>query len=168
VMGVYIFVMALSYIIHIILFFHIDNSFFADSTGNNAFVTHTISVTMMSRLILNLNSYGDRHGRWRSSLTGRPNAEVGLQPSTQFTTHVTNNSSWIARTAREFETEFESEASTGLTFSAGSVLTDDVLLTDDEYGLHDVTNIEMTVRSRPRRSEDPGDGEPTRDSRSGW
>jgi len=167
--SVYFIVMALSYIIHMILFFKIENSFFADSTGNNAIMTHTISVTMMSRLILNLNSYGERHTRRQSRSSLRPNPAVGLQPSTQFSTHVTNYSSWIARTAREFETEFESEASTGLTFSAGSAPTDDVLLTDDEYGSHDVTNdIEMTVRSRPRRSEDPGDGEPTRDSGSGW
>jgi len=168
--SIYFVVMALSYIVHIILFYHIENTFFADSTGNNAFMTHTISVTMMSRLILNLNSYGDRHARRQSRSSLRPNPAVGLQPSTQFSTHVTNYSSWIARTAREFETEFDSEASTGLTFSAGSAPTNDVLLTDDEYTPHGDTNdIEMTVRSRPRRSEDHGgDGEPTRDSGSGW
>ncbi len=97
-----------------------------------------ISVTMMSRLILNLNSYGDRHAR-RSLV--RPNAAVGLQPSTQFTTHVTKYSSWIERTAQEFETEFESEASTGLTFSAGSGPTDEVL-SDEEYAPHG-NDIEM-------------------------
>jgi len=61
--SIYFAVMAMSYIIHMIIFFLKNNSFFADSMGNNAFLTHTISVTMMSRLILNLNSYPDRHAR---------------------------------------------------------------------------------------------------------
>jgi len=143
--SVYFVVMALAYIVHIILFFHIEKPFFATSMGNNAFMTHTISVTMMSRLILNLNSYGDRHAR-RSLV--RPNAAVGLQPSTQFTTHVTKYSSWIARTALEFETKFESEASTG------SGPTDEVL-SDEEYAPHgNINGIEMTARSRPTRRED--------------
>jgi len=167
--SVYFVVMAVSYIIHISLFFSIENSFFADSAGNNAFLTHTISVTMMSRLILNLNSYGERHTRRRTSI--RPNPREGLQPSTQFTTHVTNYSSWIARTAQEFSTDFESDASTGLTFSAGSGPTEDVFVSDDEYMSRD-NDIEMTVRSRRNArdvtNDDGGDGAPTRDSGSGW
>ncbi len=98
---------------------------------------------MMSRLILNFNSYGDRHAR-RSLV--RPNAAIGLQPSTQFSTHVTNCSSWVARTAQELETEFEWEASARLTFSVGSGPTDDVL-SDDEYAPN-VNDIEIAVRSR--------------------
>jgi len=130
--SVYFVVMALAYIVHIILFFHIEIPFFATSTGNNAFMTHTISVTMMSRLILNFNSYGDRNAR--QSLE-QPNAAVGLQPSAQFSTHITNCSSWVARTAQEFETEFEWEASTGCTSSADSGPTDEVL-SDDEHAPH--------------------------------
>jgi len=151
--SIYFIVMALSYIVHLILFFQIGNSFFADSTGNNAFMTHTISVTMMSRLILNLNSYGDRHARRQSRSPLQPNPAVALQPSNQLTTHLTNYSSWIARTAREFETEFDLEASTGLTFSAGSAPTNDVLLTDDEYAPHS-NDIEMTDKSKQVRRED--------------
>ncbi len=164
--------MALTYIVHIILFFvstlytelsethaltdpcfkHIENPFFATSTGNGAFMTHTyvrfdpsfihrphgvmavfrISVTMMSRLILNFNSYGDRHER--QSLV-QPNAAVGLQPSVQFSTHVTHCSSWVARTAQEFGTEFEWETSTGCTSSGDSGPTDEVR-SDEEHALH--------------------------------
>jgi len=61
--SVYFLVMALSYIIHIILFIYIENLFFADSAGNNAFLTHVISVTMISRLVLNLNSFPERHAQ---------------------------------------------------------------------------------------------------------
>jgi len=99
--------MALSYATHIILFVYFGNAIFGYSTGNNAFMTHTISVTMMSRLILNLNSYGDER---RSSVQPNGVAIVGLQPSAQFTTDV---SSWIARTALEFGTPFGSEESSG-------------------------------------------------------
>ncbi len=79
----------------------------------------------------------------------RPNAAVGLQPSTQFTTHVTNCSSWIVRTAQEFKTDFESEASMALTFSAGagSAPTND-MLSDEEHAPHG-NDIEISVRSRP-------------------
>ncbi len=114
-------------------------------------VVFRISVTMMSRLILNLNSYGDRHARRRTLM--RPNAAVGLQPSAQFSTDVTGYSSWIARTAREFESEFESEASTGFMDSAGSGSTN--ALSDDECAPHS-NDIEMTDKSRkedtPRRT----------------
>ncbi|KLO14339.1 hypothetical protein SCHPADRAFT_939629 [Schizopora paradoxa] len=61
--SLYFAIMAISYIIHLVLFFTIENSFYANSLGNNAFLTHTISVTMMSRLILNLNSYSDRRAQ---------------------------------------------------------------------------------------------------------
>ncbi|KLO14336.1 hypothetical protein SCHPADRAFT_939628 [Schizopora paradoxa] len=167
--SIYFFVMAVSYIIHIILFVYMNTSFFADSTGNNAVLTHTISVTMMSRLILNINSYGDRHARRQSTM--RPNANLnfnaGHNPTTQFTTHVTNYSSWIARTVHEFETDFDSEASTGLTFSAGSGPSNG-MTTDDDYATHDENEIEMTVRRRVTHDGTSDDGAPTRDSGSGW
>ncbi|KLO06200.1 hypothetical protein SCHPADRAFT_946293 [Schizopora paradoxa] len=115
--SIYFIVMGLSYIIHIILFFHVENSFFGYSTGNNAFFTHTISVTMMSRLILNLNSYGDRHARQPTS--AQPTGVIGFQPSAQFTTEVSSYSNWIARTARDFETTFDYFDSDG-SLSSGS------------------------------------------------
>jgi len=70
--SIYFAVMAIAYVVHIVLFFHIENSFFTDSTGNNAFLTHTISVTMLSRLILNLNSFPDRHARQQSEALNVP------------------------------------------------------------------------------------------------
>jgi len=61
--SVYFAIMAMSYVIHIVLYFSILNSYYANSLGSNAFLTHTISVTMISRLILNLNSYTNRHAQ---------------------------------------------------------------------------------------------------------
>jgi len=109
--------MALSYIVHIILFVYIQNSFFGYSTGNNAFLTHTISVTMMSRLILNLNSYGDKQSAAPPTSGG---AAVGFQPTAQFTTDATDYSTvgWVARTAREFGTTFDLEESNDSEFNA--------------------------------------------------
>lgn len=128
-----------------------------------------MSVTMMSRLILNINSYGDRHARRQSTMRPNPNLNVMLDPSTQFTTHVTNYSSWIARTVNEFGTEFDSDASTGLTFSAGSSgPTNNISLSDDDYATHDENDIEMSVRRRVTHDPASEDGAPTRDSGSGW
>jgi len=61
--SIYFAIMAMSYIIHQCLYRYLKRSLFSSSMGNNAFLTHAISVTMMSRLILNLNSYPDRHAR---------------------------------------------------------------------------------------------------------
>jgi len=61
--SIYFAVIAMSYIIHIILYLKLQDAFFTVSMGNNAFLTHAISVTMISRLILNLKSYPERHAR---------------------------------------------------------------------------------------------------------
>jgi len=64
--SMYFAIMAMSYVIHLILFYRITTSFNATSLGNNAFLTQTISVTMMSRLILNLNGFSKRHAQQQS------------------------------------------------------------------------------------------------------
>ncbi|KLO10770.1 hypothetical protein SCHPADRAFT_502760 [Schizopora paradoxa] len=99
--------MALSYTIHFVFFVDMSFSLFSDSTGNNAFMTHTISVTMMSRLILNLKSFDDRQTRRRS--TRQSNRVAGFHPSALFTTDISDLSSWIARTASELASPLESE-----------------------------------------------------------
>jgi len=64
--SMYFAIMAISYAIHLILYYRITNSFYATSLGNNAFLTQTISVTMMSRLILNINGFSKRHAQQQS------------------------------------------------------------------------------------------------------
>jgi len=128
--GVYFVVMALSYTTHIILFVYFENLIFGYSTGNNAFLTHTVSVTMMSRLILNMNSYGDKQ---QSSVQPNGDAVVGLQPSAQFTTDI---SSWIARTALEFRATLGSEeGSGGMTLASSALAERGFVLLDEEVVL---------------------------------
>ncbi len=73
---------------------------------------------MMSRLILNLNSYGDKQSAAPPTHGG--SAVVGFQPTAQFTTDATDYSTvgWVARTAREFGTTFDLEESNDSEFNA--------------------------------------------------
>ncbi|KAI5117895.1 hypothetical protein M0805_001552 [Coniferiporia weirii] len=114
--SVYFAVMVLVNAINFALFDdkYVQSAFFPQSTGNNSMMTHVISVTMMSRLILNLNSVGNQRrvtvSPAGSHMQGNSTTGMGDEDDsadvTQFTTHISRYSTWVARAAEEFETDF--------------------------------------------------------------
>jgi len=53
-------VMALANLTNLVVNIFAPDAFFTQSTGNNSVITHTLSVTLMSRLILDLRTLDDR------------------------------------------------------------------------------------------------------------
>lgn len=127
---------------------------------------NSISVTIISRLILNLHSFNDR---WNNSAQSRLRSVLGRTAETraaQLTTvvsretHVSRYSAWMARTAEEFS--FRTNTSDTITdpsidishaASDESYFPDEVL---DDDGLDIVerdVELEMQARATRERSE---------------
>ncbi|TDL15691.1 hypothetical protein BD410DRAFT_902465 [Rickenella mellea] len=77
--------MAATNMINLILFKRISNAFLERSTGNNSVLTHTLSVTIVSRLVLNIRTVGAYE-------TPAPSTT-----SPQMTTDVHRRSTWVVR-----------------------------------------------------------------------
>ncbi|TDL18259.1 hypothetical protein BD410DRAFT_504897 [Rickenella mellea] len=81
--SLYFALMAVANMINLILFKRIQTSFFEKSTGNNSVLTHTLSVTVVSRLVLNIRSVGSHDTPERITTTP------------QMTTDIHRRSTWI-------------------------------------------------------------------------
>ncbi|KAH8119259.1 hypothetical protein DFH11DRAFT_1563932 [Phellopilus nigrolimitatus] len=72
-------VLAAANLINFLLFLRKENRFPEESAGNNSMLTHTISVTLTSRMILNLREAGSQTGTNPTGFSGRYNSETGFR-----------------------------------------------------------------------------------------
>ncbi|OCB86468.1 hypothetical protein A7U60_g6361 [Sanghuangporus baumii] len=89
--SIYFLVMSIVNAANYILAARIQNSFFASATGTNSILANVISVTMISRLLLNLREEAIEYNRGTSSGDGVPTVRTLTDTNLVFTSRIFGN-----------------------------------------------------------------------------
>jgi len=141
--------MAIANVVNIICFNLNEQTYFPTSTGNNSMFTHIISVTLISRLMLNLKSLDERRHKVKASTSIASRAE-----HPEFTTHVSRYATWMqTHVVDAFALRTLTDSAVGTTTVASSLdighyymdsddddADDEESLEDDEIELRSVTD----------------------------